>query len=60
MIKAPVIIIYTDIFDKGEPILEIDFGEIKVKSDLVQYEKEINYKNVFDAKLLYDKYTVEM
>ena len=45
-----------DIFDQHANVIKLDFGSMRLRSELVKYNPNTNYKAIEDETELYDKY----
>jgi len=60
MVKAPVVKIYQDIYDSTKPHILLDTGQINTMSDLLHFNKNVNYERERDPKKLFDRYFIEI
>ena len=60
MIMSPVIVVPENIFYNDRPCLVIDAGCIEISSELIEYNKGMNYKTETNPAKLFDQYKVEL
>ena len=59
--NAPVLFIPDNYYSSdNSPVLVVDLGIIKAKSDIVPYDPMVDYKMISIAKFLYDTYNLEV
>lgn len=59
-INAPVFKFYENIYDVDSPYLEINLGQIKITSDLIEYRDDVDYSKAQDPEEVYDIYQLSM
>lgn len=57
-IKAPILILPSDLYDKDSFQLRFDLGEVSITSDLQNYQKGFNYKAVTEEADIFDIYKI--
>ena len=56
MMKAPVVVVPKDIFDSTSTYIKVDFGMLKMVSNLIPYDSTVNYNEFTNDSSLYDQY----
>ena len=63
ILEAPSLWIPEDVFnmsENGGKALKADLGRIQISTDLRQFSKTLNYKEIMDEDKLYDNYQLHM
>ena len=57
-ILAPILIVPANIFNRLSTLIQVDLGSIELRSKLVNYDANTDYKSIEEEAKLYDTYSL--